>query len=83
MKKSKIPYYPSTTIICTDGSTLEVNFPYLKNDFYINPDIKSNPIWLPTTTDIELDGLANKSSKFKNYEFDFESLVSPEKKDAE
>ena len=79
MKRSKIPYYPSTTIICTDGSTLNVDFPYVKNDFYINPDIKSNPIWLPMTTDIELDGLANKSTKFEKYEFNFESLVNSKK----
>ena len=41
MKRSKIPYYPSTTIICTDGSTLNVDFPYVKNDFYINPSYTS------------------------------------------
>jgi hypothetical protein len=76
MQNNKIPYYPKTTLICTDGSTINTTFLYSKDDFYLNPDIKSNNIWLPEIDAIELEGLSGKSSKFENYEFDFESLVS-------
>jgi hypothetical protein len=75
MKKNKIPYFPETSIICTDGSTLKTNFLYSKEDFYINPDIKSNSMWLPEIDNFELEGLSNKSSKFDQYEFNFESLI--------
>ena len=78
MKKTNIPYYPETTLICTDGSTIPVTFPYTKQDFYINPDIKSNPIWLPDLQEVELEGISDKSSKFENYAFDFESLIKDE-----
>jgi hypothetical protein len=75
MKRTNIPYYPRTNVICTDGSTININFPYSKSEFYFNPDIKSNVVWLPTAVDVELEGLSGKSKKFANYEFDFESLV--------
>ena len=75
MKRTNIPYYSKAYAICTDGSTINIRFPYTKSDFYINPDIKSNMIWLPKTDDYQLEGLSTKSKKFENYEFDFESLV--------
>ena len=75
MKKNKIPFYPQTFLICTDGSTIETNFLYSKNALYIKPDIKSNKLWLPEVENISLDSLSNKSSKFDKYEFDFKSLI--------
>ena len=75
MKKNKLPFYPEISLICTDGSTIQTNFLYFKDDFYLNPDIKSNASWLPELENAELDGLSSKSSKFKKYEFNFESLV--------
>tara|TARA_R110001592_G_scaffold150202_5_gene376018 strand:+ start:3633 stop:3872 length:240 start_codon:yes stop_codon:yes gene_type:complete len=79
MKKNKIPFYPQISLICTDGSTIQTNFLYYKEDFYINPDIKSNTLWLPEVENINLEGLSSKSSKFKKYEFNFESLISSTK----
>ena len=75
MKKNKIPFYPKISLICTDGSTTKTNFLYSKNDFYINPDIKSNPLWLPEIENTELDGLHSKSTKFDKFQFSFQSLV--------
>ena len=76
MKKNKVPLYPKINLICTDGSTIQSNFLYSKDDSYINPDIRSNLTWLPENMDIELDGLSGRSSKYKKYEFNFESLVN-------
>jgi hypothetical protein len=75
MKKTKIPFYPKISLICTDGSTTQTNFLCFKDDFYINPDIKSNNAWLPNRVSVDLDELSNKSSKFRKYEFDFECLI--------
>ena len=76
MKKNKLPFYPKISLICTDGSTIETNFLYSKDDFYINPDLKSNTLWLPEIENTELDGLQSKSSKFDKYSFSFESLIT-------
>lgn len=75
MKKNKLPFYPKIYTICTDGSTINTNYIYKKEDVYLNPDIKSNNIWLPELTDKELENLSDKSSKFENYDFNFESLI--------
>jgi hypothetical protein len=75
MKKKKIPFYPQIPLICTDGSTIETNFLYFKDDFYINPDLKSNSLWLPKLNSVELEKLSSKSSKFDKYNFNFESLI--------
>jgi hypothetical protein len=77
MKRNKIPYHPKLPLICTDGSTFESNFPYYKDELFINPDIKSNTLWLPAVKDAELKKISNKSSKFINYDFNFESLIKP------
>jgi hypothetical protein len=76
MKKNKLPFYPRVSFICTDGSTIETNFLHFKDAFYIKPDIKSNNLWLPKLENIDLNSLSSKSSKFDNYEFNFESLIS-------
>ncbi len=75
MKKQKLPFYPQISLICTDGSTLPTTFLYFKDGFYVNPDIKSNPLWLPEIENTELETLSSKSSKFEKYEFNFESLI--------
>jgi hypothetical protein len=82
MKKNKIPFHPQIALICTDGSTIQTDFVHYKNEFYIKPDIKSNSLWLPELDNAELEGLSSKSSKFKNYEFNFESLVLVENQDS-
>ena len=76
MQRNKIPYYPKIQLICTDGSTLNTNFLYNKDDFYINPDLKSNNVWLPEIQNIELDVLSGKSKKYANYKFDFKNLIT-------
>jgi hypothetical protein len=75
MKKNKIPFYPQVYLICTDGSTIQTTFLYFKDNFYINPDIKSNNFWLPEFETGRLEKLYSQSSKFDKYEFNFESLV--------
>ena len=74
MKRTLIPCTAKTNIIGTDGSTLIVDFPYAKLDLFINPDLKSNSLWLPES-DVKLTEIDQKSSKYKAYEFSFESLV--------
>jgi hypothetical protein len=76
MKKKITSFYPQIALIGTDGSTIQTNFVCYKDDFYIKPDVKSNSLWLPKVENAELEGLSNKSSKFKKYEFNFASLVS-------
>jgi hypothetical protein len=79
MKKKITSFYPQIILIGTDGSTVESNFVSYKDDFYIKPDVKSNTLWLPKVENVELEGLANKSSKFKKYQFNFASLISDKK----
>ena len=45
MKHNKIPSY-STKIVCSDGSTVEVNFPYEKSNIFLNNDFKNNPAFI-------------------------------------
>lgn len=79
MKNNRISFYPEISLICTDGSTIKTNFLYFKDDFYINPDIKSNSLWLPEIENTELDELSSKSSKFQKYKFNFNSLIKKTK----
>jgi hypothetical protein len=76
MKKKKIPFYPKIYFVCTDGSTIQNDFLYYKDDFYLNPDIKSNALWLPEIEGADLEKLSHKSTKFAKYEFNFKSLIS-------
>ena len=80
MRKKLIPCKGTTNIIGTDGSTLTVDFPYTKIDLFINPDLKSNSLWLPAS-DLKLTEINQKSSKYKAYEFSFESLIESDVRD--
>jgi hypothetical protein len=72
MKKNKTPFYPQISLICTDGSTIQTNFLQDKDDIYLNPDLKSNALWLPY---VEKAGLKVLSSRLQKYDFNFESLI--------
>ena len=77
MKNNKNPLKSTTTYVLTDGSTINASFVYNREEFFANPDIKSNLIWLPEDTESTLGALSTeRSSKFDQYGFDFESLVS-------
>ena len=75
MKNNKALLFSKSILICTDGSTLNIPFIYSREDIGLNPDIKSSMIWLPESTNLDLDELADRSTKFKKYKFNFESLV--------
>ena len=75
MKNNKALLFSKSILICTDGSTLNIPFIYPREDIGLNPDIKSSMIWLPESTNLDLDELADRSTKFKKYKFNFESLV--------
>ena len=81
MKRSNIPFVNKGSIILTDGSTLNIDFLYKKDDLFLNPDLRSNPLWLPESTTNSLESLEHKSNKFKQYEFSFESLLEKEQQD--
>ena len=75
MKNSKTLLFSKSILICTDGSTLNIPYIYPREDIRLNPDIKSNMIWLPESINLDLDELGGRSTKFKKYKFNFESLV--------
>ena len=75
MKKNKNNCAANGLLIGTDGSTLNIELPYAKTNLFVNPDLKSNPLWLPETEGEHLRELNKKSTKFKNYEFSFSTLV--------
>jgi len=75
MKNSKTLLFSKSILICTDGSTLTIPFIYPREDIGLNPDIKSSMIWLPESTNFDLDELGNRSTKFEKFKFNFETLV--------
>lgn len=74
MKHNKIPKY-STKVICTDGSTVEINFPYEKSAVFLNNDFKNNPFFLSSFLMNDSRGSAQKT-KQKSLQFDFYSLMN-------
>ena len=77
MKHNKIPSY-STKIVCSDGSTVEVNFPYEKSNIFLNNDFKNNPAFISPLLSKYSRGYSQKI-KQKSLQFDFYSLM--DKKD--
>ncbi len=45
MKYNKIPSY-LTKVVCTDGSTINVDFPYEKSNIFLNNDFNNNPFFI-------------------------------------
>ena len=76
MSKNNSIFFTQSTLICTDGSTLKIPFIYPREDITLNPDIKSAIIYLPQDTDIDLEGLGERSTKFKKYDFNFASIIN-------
>lgn len=75
MKNNKTAKFTPALIVCTDGSTLRAPFIYSREEISLNPDIKSSSPWLPESNNLELEGLAGRSTKFEKYQFNFGSLV--------
>ena len=76
MKNNNNSFTSTTTYVLTDGSTLKLPFVHKRDDFFVNPDLKSNLAWLPTTTESSLGNtLEGRSGKFEKYTFNFESFT--------
>lgn len=75
MKNNKRPLFKKTYFIGSDGSSQLTYFPYLKEDFFINPDLRSNDLWLPRNKKYSLENFSTKSKKYENFQFDFTSLI--------
>jgi len=74
MKLKKIPSY-FTKVVCTDGSTLNIEFPYVKNNIFLTNDLKNNTAYLSPLLNNDNRGTVQKS-KQKSLQFDFYSLVN-------
>jgi hypothetical protein len=75
MKTNRFPIRSKSVLLCTDGSTLNVPFIYPREDIAFNPDLKSNLIWLPESTQVEIEGLNSRSSKLDHYSFNFNEVL--------
>jgi hypothetical protein len=73
MKHNKIPSY-LTKVVCTDGSTFNIDFPYEKNDIFLTNDLKNNTAYLSPLLNNDSRGTVQKS-KQKSLQFDFYSLM--------
>jgi|TARA_B110000971_G_scaffold118732_1_gene121604 hypothetical protein len=74
MQANKKPLGYSTRIVCTDGSTLSVQFPYSKRDIFLTNDLNNNiAFYSPLVFNESIDTL-NKKQK-SSFQFDFYSLM--------
>jgi hypothetical protein len=73
MKHNKIPAY-STRVVCTDGSSIHIDFPYQKNDIFLTNDLKNNTHYLSPLLNNDSRGTVQKA-KQKALQFDFYSLM--------
>ena len=76
MKRNRIPSGATSRLVGTDGTTLFIETPHYRSNLFTNPDLKSNPLWLPDTNQEHLEEVEMRSSKYKNYNFSFASLVN-------
>ena len=73
MKNSKKSPMYSTRVICTDGSTVQIDFPFDKNDIFLMNDLKNNPLYV---TPLKDKGLRDShKTKQKSLRFDFFTLL--------
>jgi len=74
MKYNKIPSY-LTKVVCTDGSTINVDFPYEKSNIFLNNDFNNNPFYISPLLVKDNRG-SNQKTKQKSLQFDFYSLMN-------
>jgi len=74
MKHNKISSY-LTKVVCSDGSTVDINFPYVKNDIFLTTDLKNNIAYLSPLLNKDTRGSSSKV-KQKSLQFDFYSLMN-------
>ena len=72
MRFNKKIFKYKTNVVCTDGSTINIDFPYQKNDIYLTMDLKNNPFYLSSFNE-NID--TTRKLKQKGYEFDFYKLI--------
>jgi len=77
MKNSKrIPTH-NTRVVCTDGSTINIDFPFSKNDIFLMNDLKNNPHYFAPSQLINVRDLSK--TKQKSLQFDFFTLLQNNK----
>ena len=74
MKHNKIPSY-LTKVVCSDGSTVDINFTYVKNDIFLTTNLKNNIAYLSPLLNKDTRGSSSKV-KQKSLQFDFYSLMN-------
>ena len=75
MKNTKrIPRY-ATRIVCTDGSTFNIDYPFSKNDVFLVTDLNNNPTYLSPFKQSDLQDSRFKT-KQKSLQFDFMKLLT-------
>jgi len=79
MKNTKRSPMQKTRFVCTDGSTIYVDFPFNKNDTFLMNDLKNNPSYLTPLKTIGLRDL--HKAKQKSLRFDFFTLLKDKNKE--
>tara|TARA_B110001450_G_scaffold255466_1_gene283080 strand:- start:65 stop:307 length:243 start_codon:yes stop_codon:yes gene_type:complete len=78
MKKFKYAPRYMARVVGTDGSTFNINYPFVKNDVFLITDIRNNPIYLsPFKSEEKLD--TRFKAKQKSLQFDFMALLDKKK----
>ena len=78
MKNFKYSPKYTSRIVCTDGSTFNINYPFAKNDVFLVTDLKNNPMYLsPLKKEDKLD--TRFKAKQKSLQFDFMALLDKKK----
>ena len=78
MKRIKTTPEYSTQVICTDGSSLKMDYLFAKNDVFLITDLKNNPLYIsPYKTNLKQE--SRVKVKQKSLQFDFMKLVKKSK----
>lgn len=78
MKYTKSTPEYSTQVICTNGSTLTLDYLFQKNDVFLITDFNNNPNY--NSPKKKLDKVDSRvKTKQKSLQFDFMKLVKKEK----
>ena len=76
MKKYNISEKYLAQVICTDGSVIDLDFPYTKKPIFLTNDLKNTFIYSsPFNKNLKAID-TNKSNKFKNFNFNFHTLLN-------
>ena len=77
MKKSNLSEKYLAQIVCTDGSIIDLDFPYIKKPIFLTNDLKNTFIYSSPLNKSFKTTDKNKSNKFKNFDFNFHTLLVP------